>query len=134
MRFPIHDLLDEQRCYDFLLQALHPEGLRCPHGHPLLPEQGAHSRQRAPILDYRCRECGAVFNLFTGTLFSKTHQSCSTVVLILRGIAQGVSTKQLSEELALSYPNLLRLRHRIQEAISEGLFSLDPSRSADRSR
>ena len=30
MDFPILDLLDEQACYDFLLDALHPQGLRCP--------------------------------------------------------------------------------------------------------
>ena len=34
MRFPITDLLDEQECYDHLLRALHPDGLRC---HKVMP-------------------------------------------------------------------------------------------------
>jgi hypothetical protein len=38
MIFPISELLDEQRCYDFLLRVLHPEGLHCPSGHPLPPD------------------------------------------------------------------------------------------------
>jgi len=89
MQFPLDTLLDEQACYDFLLQVLHPDGLACPHGHPLAPNQAAHDRHRAPIMDYRCRCCGAVFNLFTNTLWSKTRYRCSTIVLIERGIAQG---------------------------------------------
>ena len=134
IRFPIDELLDERRCYDFLLQALHPDGLKCPHGHPLPLDQPPHDRHRAPIMDYRCRECGAVFNLFTGTVFSKTHQPCSKIVLFLRGVAQGVSTAQLAEELELDYSNLLKRRHRIHEVIAEGLFSLSRDRFVDGSR
>jgi hypothetical protein len=37
MKFALTDLLDEAACYEYLLQALHPEGLACPHGHPLPP-------------------------------------------------------------------------------------------------
>ena len=35
LRFPLDGLLDEQACYEFLLRILHPDGLHCPHGHPL---------------------------------------------------------------------------------------------------
>ena len=28
-------------------------------------------------MDYRCRECGAVFNIFTDTVWSKTHEAAS---------------------------------------------------------
>ena len=59
LRFPIGDLLDERACYAFLLHLLHPTGLACAHGHPLPPGQAPHDRHRAPILDYRCRECGS---------------------------------------------------------------------------
>jgi len=41
MIFPIDNLLDEQRCYEFLLGVLHPNGLRCLHGHPLPPRPEA---------------------------------------------------------------------------------------------
>ena len=30
VRFPITDLLDEQECYNWLMYALHPDGLQCP--------------------------------------------------------------------------------------------------------
>ncbi len=118
LQFPLDDLLDEQACHDFLLRVLHPDGLHCPHGHPLPGDQAAHDRHRVPILDYRCRICGAVFNLFTGTVWTKTRYPCSTIVQILRGIAQGVSTKHLAEELGLDRGHLLERRHRIQALLA----------------
>jgi transposase-like protein len=124
LHFPLNDLLDEQACYDFLLHVLHPDGLRCPQGHPLPAAQAAHDRHRAPILDYRCRICGAVFNLFTGTIWTKTHYRCSTIVQILRGIAQGVPTKHLAAELGIDRGQLLERRHRIQALVAQHLSPL----------
>lgn len=114
IRFPLTDLLDEQACYIYLQSILHPDGMTCPNGHPLPPDQAPHDRKRAPICKYRCRVCGAVYNLFTGTVWSGTHYSCATIVLVLRGFAQGIPTMQLAEELELDYSTLHDRRHRIQ--------------------
>jgi len=35
MQFPISELLDEQKCYQYLWHTLPPNGLSCPAGHPL---------------------------------------------------------------------------------------------------
>lgn len=72
IRFSITDLLSEQECHDFLLKILHPEGLRCKNGHPLANGQQPHMSDRAPVVDYRCQTCGAVFNLFTGKVWAGT--------------------------------------------------------------
>jgi transposase-like protein len=124
LRFPIGDLLDERACHDFLLQVLHPHGLACPQGHPLPPTQAPHDRHRAPILDYRCRVCGAVFNLFTATIWSKSHYPCATIVLILRGIAQGTPTSHLAQELGIDRGHLLERRHAIQALLEQRLSPL----------
>jgi len=121
MLFPLNTLLDEQAWYDFLLRILHPNGLACPYGHLLPLEQAPHDRHRTPIMDYRCRSCGAVFNLFTNTLFSKTRYRCSTIVLILRGIAQGTPTKHLANELGIDRGHLLERRHAIQAVLARRL-------------
>jgi len=121
MQFPLDILLDEQACYDYLLQVLHPNGVACPHGHQLPLDQAPHDRHRAPIMDYRCRKCGAVFNLFSNTLFSKTRYRCSTIVLILRGIAQGTPTKHLAAELGIDRGHLLSRRHDIQAVVARRL-------------
>ena len=129
LQFPLDTLLDEQACHDFLLRTLHPDGLHCPSGHAVLPNQAPHDRHRAPILDYRCRTCGAVFNLFTGTIWAKSRYRCSTIVQILRGIAQGVPTKCLAEELGIDRGHLLARRHQIQSLVEQ---RLSPPRAAAR--
>jgi transposase-like protein len=134
LSFPIDELLDEQRCYEFLLRTLHPDGLRCPQGHPLPPDQQPHDRHRAPIMDYRCRQCGAVYNLFTGTCWRKTRYPCRKIVLLLRGIAQGVPTKHLAEELRLDRSQLLERRHAVQELLEQRLPPRHSPRPRDRSR
>jgi len=41
-----------------------------------------HDRRRDPIFDYRCRTCAAVFNLFTGTIWSGTHYDYKTLAVL----------------------------------------------------
>jgi transposase-like protein len=107
LRFLLEGLLDEPACYDFLLHVLHPDSLHCSRGHSLPAEQAPHRRRRPVIPDYRCRQCGAVFNLFTGTIFSKTCYRCSTIVQILRGFAQGVPTQHLADQVGVNRTYLL---------------------------
>ena len=117
IQFPITDLLNQEQCYRFLLETLHPDGLHCPNGHPLPEGQAPHDRKRAPLVKYRCRSCGAVFNLFTGTLWAGTQYDGATVVMVLRGFTQGVPTLHLALELSLDYSTLLERRHRLQALV-----------------
>ncbi len=126
MTFPIQSLMDEQACDDDLLKVLHPGGLHCPHGHPLAAAQGTHDRHRAPLVDDRCKTCGAVFNLFTQTSWSKTRYSCATIVLLLRGIAQGVPTAHLARELGIDRAHLLEHRHEMQQLLEQRFSPNDP--------
>jgi transposase len=119
MRFPLTELLDERESYNFLLKTLHPDGLKCKHGHPLPPDQKPHDRRRDPIFDYRCRICGNVFNIFTGTVWQGTPYDCRKIVLVMRGVAQGTPTRQLADELEVDYGTLLERRHRIQKLALE---------------
>jgi transposase-like protein len=100
--------------YEWLLKILHPQGLHCPRGHAIPARQAPHDRQRAPIVKYKCRECGKVFHIFTGTDLSGSHYPCGQIVLILRGFLQGQTTQHIAEELGLDYGTLLSWRHRIQ--------------------
>ena len=72
--------------------------------------------------------------MFTGTVLSGIRHDCSTttvrprlfdhdcstIVLILRGFAQGVPTQHLADELDLDYSMLLTWRHRLQASALEG--------------
>ena len=98
MDFPIQSFMDEDACFRFLLDLFHPKGLHCPR---CQAQDGfaIHRYVREPVLDYRCTACGRVFNAWTGTVFQGTHYRPSTLILIIRGFAQGVSTAQLAREL-----------------------------------
>jgi transposase-like protein len=113
MDFPIAEDRDEDACYAKLVAVLHPGGLACPR-RGIGDRLKAHRRHRAPVIDYRCDDCGRVFNAFTGTGSHKTHRRPSEILPILRGISQGASTAQMARELNRHRPHLLRLRHRLQ--------------------
>ncbi len=120
MDFPLSELMDEDACYAKLLAWLHPDGLACPRC-GARDGLGVHRRHRDPVLDYRCTSCKRVFNAFTGTLLQGTQRRPVPLVLIVRGIAQGVPTAQLARELGCDRSELLGFRHRLQEAAWRGL-------------
>jgi hypothetical protein len=120
--FPIQELMDDQKCYDYLLKVLHPQG--GPAGHPMRPGQKPHDRHRAPVFDYRGPECGHVFNAFTQTVWSGGRYTCVQMVLILRGNAQGVPTEHLADELGIARSHLLAKRHEIQKLLEQRLSPL----------
>lgn len=125
IQFPVAPLMDEEKCHAFLVELLHPEGFGCPECKTPVHETTVHRRDRAPLLAYRC-SCGRVFNAWSGTLLQGTHWSAVTWVQVLRGFAQGISTKHLAEELGLARPNLLNLRHKCQAS----LLSFSPDGAA----
>jgi hypothetical protein len=87
MDFPIADLMDGRVCSDRLVEVLHHDGLACPRCRGT--DASIHRYHRDPVLDFRCKGCGAVYNLFTGTDWHKYHFRPGQVVLILRGFAPG---------------------------------------------
>ena len=113
IEFSTADLMDEQKCYDFLVSVLHPTGLNCPRCHTPVTQAGIHRHDRAPVLYYHCG-CGRIYNAFASTLWQGTHYSCSTILRILQGISQGVTTMHLARELGLDRKCLLERRHQIQ--------------------
>jgi len=126
IRFALTEMLDEEACYNYLVAALHPNGLQCPLGHRLPQGQAPHRRVRAPVMDYRCRVCGKVFNAFSGTVWRKTKYRPSVLVQILKGIAQGTPTQHLAFELRIDRSTLTARRQQIQAQLAAN-FPLPPA-------
>ena len=119
MDFPITALMDEEACYAKLVQWLHPDGFARPRcGRD--DRMSVHRKGRVPVLDDRCGHCHRVFNAFTGNSLYGAKRRPAEWVLILRGFAQGVPTAQLARELECDRSELLKLRHRLQDAASLG--------------
>ena len=122
--FPFTDLLDPAACQHWFEAILWPQGRVCPRC-GAKDRLTVQSTRRAWLPDYQCQHCSRVFNLFTGTVFAGTHRSFPALYAIVRGIAQGVSTNQLCQELDCSYKPLLELRHKLQDWIA-GVLSASP--------
>lgn len=112
--FSLVEFLDEQKCYDFLVDILHPDGLECPVCQCAVEDSKIHRNDRAPILYYKCSN-GHVYNAFSKTVWQGTHHKCPVIVRILQGIAQGASTLHLAQELGIDRKHLLERRHIVQD-------------------
>jgi len=129
--FPLDELLDEQASVDWLARYLHPEGLKCPR---CGSSQRRVARQLGALTAYRCKACDRYHSILTGTVFEKTRQPPSKIVLLLRGIAKGESTACLARELGLGRARVHQLRQGVQTnlyqtrptgLLSEPLFEAD---------
>ena len=120
MDFPIVSLLDEERAQAWVLKHFHPQGLCCPECQASV-EEARHFRrtQTSGLQVYRCKGCESVYNLYSGTVFAGTQFRPSQVVLLLRGICQGVSSAQLARELDITRQTVLSLRRKLQASAAK---------------
>ena len=115
MDFPIIDLIDEEQATAWLLKHFHPEGGHCPHCDAGVKEARHFGRTRKSRLQiYRCLSCDGVSNLYSGTAFQQTQWTPSQVVLLLRGICQGVSSAQLGREIGVCRQTVMSGRRVLQ--------------------
>ena len=115
MRFPIQTLLNQKNCEEWILTHFHPEGLKCPRCEADVSQSHPFRRTvKSQLQVYRCNQCQSIYNLYSGTVFQQRHLNPQQVVLLLRGIVKGESSKSIAEELGLNYGTVLELRHDIQ--------------------
>ncbi|MFO7817720.1 MAG: transposase, partial [Desulfovibrionales bacterium] len=114
MDFPLAYSPLPQECYDFLVNLLHPESFRCPSGHSL-EHSRIHRRHRMPVIDYQCRKCGKIFNVFTGTKLQGTKYSVTQIVQCFDGISRNVPIAHLAKEMAVCRESLGKLQARIKK-------------------
>lgn len=115
MEFPITDLLDYDNSVDWIRKHFHPKGLRCPKCEtPVKKSREFRRAQKSGLMTYRCDHCGAAYNLYTNTEFEGCSWTPMQVILFLRGICKGETTRQLAVELALNYKTVLDMRHKLQ--------------------
>jgi transposase-like protein len=115
MEFPITELLDYENSVEWILEYFHPNGLACPRCQNGLDQSRTFRRTQTSELEvHRCKVCGAIYNLYTGTVFQGSQWTPMQVVLLMRGICKGETTRELAAELELNYKTVLTMRHRVQ--------------------
>ena len=114
MIFPITELLDERESIAWVEKHFHPQGLRCPSCGATVDRARAFRTRKRGLVDYRCRDCQHVYNLYTGTIFTGSNLSPQRVVLLVRGVCKGDPATVLAEELGVSWRCVHRWRTRLQ--------------------
>jgi transposase-like protein len=116
MEFPITNLLDRANCTQWIVEHFHPDGFGCPNcGAGVEQARKFRTTRRSQLTVYRCRQCNQTYNLYSGTVFEQHHLTPEQLVLLIRGILKGESSKTLASELQLSYQTVLHLRHQLHE-------------------
>lgn len=117
MDFPIQSLIDEAEAETWVLNHFHPQGLCCLKCQASVSEARKFRKTATSGLQvYRCKHCQSIYNVYSGTVFAGTQFRPSQVVLILRGVCQGVSSAQLSRELDISRQTILSIRRKLQSS------------------
>ena len=115
MEFPITELLDYDNSIEWILEHFHPKGLKCPTCQKGIEHSRKFRRtQVSELIVYRCNDCGTIYNLYTGTVFQGSQWTPMQVVLLMRGICKGETTRELAAELELNYKTVLTMCHRVQ--------------------
>ena len=115
MDFPIVDLLDDEISMAWLQKHFHPQGLKCPHCHADVEQAREFRRTKTSgLMVYRCRTCGGIYNLYSGTVFEGRHLRPTQVVLFVRGVCKGEPTATMARELKVCRQTALGLRRRLQ--------------------
>jgi transposase-like protein len=116
MEFPITHILDREQSERWLLEHFHPEGLKCPKcGAGVERSLPFRVTKKSVLQVYRCRDCQALYNLYSGTVFAHRRLRPQQVVLLVRGVLKGEPSKVLAAELDLDYISVLQLRRALQE-------------------
>jgi transposase-like protein len=116
MEFPIIDLLDSEQSERWLLEHFHPDRLKCPRcGAGVDQSLPFRVTKKSGLQVYRCRDCQAIYNLYTGTVFVHRHLRPQQAVLLIRGVLKGEPSRVLAAELDLDYITVLQLRRALLE-------------------
>jgi hypothetical protein len=81
MLFPITELLDDEESSRWLVRYFHPQGFGCPHCKAGVEQAREFRRAKRGSIDYRCKHCQRVYNLYPGTVFAGCGLSASQAVL-----------------------------------------------------
>jgi hypothetical protein len=107
--------MSEKASEEWIMEYFHPTGLRCPHCEAGWAEASEfRTTRRSQLTVYRCRACGGIYNLYSGTIFEARQLRPAQVVLLVRGVLKGESAATLARELGMSRTTITELRHLIQ--------------------
>lgn len=110
---PFLGFLNEQRCRVWVLNCLHPGGVRCPHCNQVLNGERI-SRRFYSLKKITCLECKKNFNAFTGTLFVQTRMSCRQIIFMFLLLWAGKRNRDVARLAKVSTATVIRWKDIMQ--------------------
>jgi transposase-like protein len=114
MIFPITEVLDDAESSRWVAHYFHPQGFRCPYCKTGIEQARVFRRSKRGFVDYRCKYCDRVYNLYPGTVLAGWGVSARQAVLLVRGVGKGESSATRAEELGGCRSTVHTLRQKGQ--------------------
>jgi transposase-like protein len=114
MIFSITDLLEDASSSQWITQYFHPQGFGCPYCKRGIEHGRVFRHSKRGLVDYRCKHCDRVYNLYSGTVLVGCGLSARQAVLLIRGVCKGESSAILAEELGVCRSTVHLLRQKVQ--------------------
>lgn len=113
----IHQLIDDEKCYEVVREERWAEGVSCPHcDSKQVKKRGRHSTQKARQR-YKCQSCERQFDDLTNTVFEGHHQPLKVWIICLYFMGLNLSNQQIAKELGLSQSDVQEMTEQLREGI-----------------
>jgi transposase-like protein len=113
----IHQLVDDERCYEIVRAERWPDGVRCPACESAsVRKRGHHATQKARQR-YQCKACNRQFDDLTDTVFAGHHQSLKVWVICLYLMGLNLSNQQIARELGLNKADVQAMTEQLREGV-----------------
>lgn len=110
----------EERCREFLLKILYPDGLRC-------PKCGGLVIYRCGRV-YHCDECNSTFSIKVGTIFQSTKlplRKWFAAIWLTINNKKGISAAMLQRELGISYVTAWHMLQKLRITLPQSEEKLE---------
>ena len=98
----IHNLMDDEKCYEYVRKLRWPDRVHCPHCDSQdVIKRGKDDTERCRQR-YECKACKKRFDDLTNTVFAGHHRPLKTWMLFLYFMGLNLSTTQIARELELN--------------------------------
>jgi transposase-like protein len=115
----IHNLLDINKCYEFIRQLRWKDGVRCLHCTSNKVKKNGRHGNDPHCQRYRCCKCGFRFNDLSRTVLSGRHQSLTVWVTAIYFMGLNLSNAQIAQELDLNNSDLHEMATTIRETVCD---------------
>lgn len=108
---PMFELIGKDLSDAFVEKILHPKGLVCAKCKG--PERIRYGLTSNGFQSYRCKDCGKIYSVLTGTIFSGTAMDSRRLVVFMRMLGMGSKDGEICEQIGLVVSSVAEWRRKL---------------------